>query len=400
MKRYFMVEDQRGAVSLFVVIFTALIVTVMTVSFVRLMIDGQRSAADADLSRSALDSAQAGVEDAKRAIVKYRSCLNDRANPACGNILDLVNDTSCQVLQNKGIAGLPSDKEVLIKQDEGDKQLQQAYTCVKIEIDSKDYIGTATKDEPRIIPLRGVEDFNQIRVTWFSAKDLEAGSDIELPTLGSLVGGSELPKQDEWTPNRPSLMRAQLIQYGDSFTLDQFDSPADGGSNANTLFLYPSPVDAPTYDFANDSRRAPGARSLVNAKCDPSFSAGSSAEYACEAVLTLPKAIGQSAGRSDVRTAYLNLTGLYQKNHFKIELLNVKGPAIADSHVVKFSGVQAVVDSTGRADNKFRRVESRVELDANTFQYPTATANTGAGFCKNLFVTDDAAEYQKSDEDC
>ena len=42
-------EQQRGAVSLFVVIFSALLLTVVTVSFMRVMMQEQRQATDNDL---------------------------------------------------------------------------------------------------------------------------------------------------------------------------------------------------------------------------------------------------------------------------------------------------------------------------------------------------------------
>ena len=62
---------RRGAVSIFIVVFTALLISIITVGFIRIMMRDQQRATDSDLSNSAMDSARAGVEDAKRALQRY-----------------------------------------------------------------------------------------------------------------------------------------------------------------------------------------------------------------------------------------------------------------------------------------------------------------------------------------
>jgi len=59
---------QSGAVSLFAVIFGAMLLTIVTIGFMRLMIMDQRQSSNNDLSQSAYDAALAGVEDAKRVV--------------------------------------------------------------------------------------------------------------------------------------------------------------------------------------------------------------------------------------------------------------------------------------------------------------------------------------------
>ena len=72
-------QTKQGAASIFVVIFTTLLLGVITLSFVRIMISEANQTTNYDLSQSAYDSALAGIEDAKVALLKYHECLNQGA---------------------------------------------------------------------------------------------------------------------------------------------------------------------------------------------------------------------------------------------------------------------------------------------------------------------------------
>src|ERR1700757_213185 len=154
-------QGENGAVALFIVIFFALLITTITIAFVRTMIQDQEQATTNDLSKSALDSAVAGVEDAKRAIIKYKTqCVgpnSDSGSDMCNKLEAALKDGSqCNTLQQAGIVGDPDPSEGgwLIQQTEGDKLLKQAYTCVKVKLDTNDFVGTVTPNSSRFIPLR------------------------------------------------------------------------------------------------------------------------------------------------------------------------------------------------------------------------------------------------------
>lgn len=383
-------QSQSGAVSLFVVIFTALLLTIITISFVQLMIRDQRQATASDLSQSAYDSAQAGVEDAKRLLLLDQSCKNGTAAPSvnCTFVASALAPESgglqsaCDTLAKSGLVS-ETNGETLIQQTTSDNaaKLDQAYTCVKIATDTADYLGQLENDESTIIPLRGDKPFSQVELSWFSAQDLSSTNNLTIgfPSTG---GSVTLPRVGvKWAANNPALMRAQLMQFGDNFKLSDFDDGAD----ASTLFLYPlalGPADQTTMSFSLDARKSP-ANAPRAVDCRTSLAGGG---YACKAIIQLPDPTNGSAAN---RTAYLRLSAIYNKAHFQIKLLDSAGGD------VKLSGVQPEVDSTGRANDLFRRVVARVELRGD-IAYPDAEIDLLGNLCKNFTVTSTTAGYSAS----
>lgn len=389
---------ERGAVSIFIVIFTALLVTVISVSFVRQMIQTQQQAVTADLSQSAYDSALAGVEDAKRLLVTYqRECVQS-SPPAerCATLERLLRiENPCNTMQQAGLEGNPGDKEVMIKKTEGDSALNQAYTCVKVMVETNDYIGSVNSGASRVVPLKGAGPFNEVLLEWYSQVDLQNsdGSSsgekrIDLPESSS---GYELTKLDEWSRdrNRPSVMRAQLIQFSSSFRLSDFDKNSDGTSNSRTLFFYPTTAGhddgTSPADFATDTRLSQTAGVLQPVACDRNFSSTTTNKnYACRVVIRLPNAVGATDAS---RTAYLRLDPVYNSlTHFSVSLKN-------NGTLIKFKDVQPLVDSTGRANDLFRRVQSRIELENDTFPYPESAVDITSSLCKTFLVTDKSSDF-------
>lgn len=381
-------SNQNGAVSIFIVIFTALLVTVISVSFIRIMVQNQQRATSADLSQSAYDSAQAGVEDAKRLLVEYQTqCVKTSTpGPRCASLERLLRvELPCNTIQQAGISGNIDDKEVIVRQGESDEALQQAYTCVKVAIETDDYIGGVNTGASRLVPLKGTGEFNELVLEWYSQVDLQDASDGPGEKTIELSNDTQLPKLKEWSKNRPPLMRVQLIQFGSTFKLTDFDKLSEGGSNAHTLFLNPSNVGRDTVDFAEDTRLSQTAGVLQSVSCDRNFSTSTvDKNFACRVVLKIPNAVGASDGS---RTAYLRLDPVYNSlTHFRVQLQK-------DNVPIKFKDVQPVVDSTGRANDLFRRIQSRVELESDLFPYPESAIDITGSLCKTFLVTDKPANY-------
>lgn len=370
-----MINKEKGAVSLFVVIFATLLITIITISFAKLMISDQQQATTADLSQSAYDSAQAGVEDAKRALLNYMSVCSS-GGPACDTARSNIDSSECNVSLT-GIA-TPQNGEVMVQQSIGDQALDQAYTCVTITRNTDDYKGVLQANDSRVIPITGTGTFDRVLIEWYTAGDMQNPSLVDLKATGT-----PLLSQGSWSVDKPSVMRTQIMQFGSGFKLTDFDG-SGAGSNANTLFLYPvgakgtvnTNIDEKSV-VGRDARKTPTG-SPVPISCSGNIAGGG---FACRAQLILPAPVNGGD-----RTAFLRLTSLYNKSNFRVSLKN-------GTNLVQFNNVQPQIDSTGRANDLFRRVQTRVEFGDPGFPYPEAAVQTTGSLCKNFLVTDNEADY-------
>ncbi len=183
-------------------------------------------------------------------------------------------------------------------------------------------------------------------------------------------------------------MRTQLMQFGSNFSLADFDTTnAQGQSNANTLFLYPTgttgtAVSTPDQDsFAGSDIRLTGVGAPLPVSCSGTLSGGG---YACSVMLNLPTPIGGGSP-----TAFLRLTPLYNASDYSVTLYNGATP-------LQFDGVQPEIDSTGRANDLFRRVVTRVAMINTNFAYPQSAVDVTGNLCKNFIVTDKTSDYANS----
>jgi len=398
-------NKQRGSVSLFVVIFSALLITIISVSFVRIMIKDQQQATATDLSQSAYDSAQAGVEDSKRALLRYQNICSTGTDAECTAAKAIINSLKCndavKTLNDVVTSGSGSEVKVQTAKEStsGGNSLDQAYTCTKVLLDTPDYLGTLSANESRVIPLDVVagKTFDRIQIQWFNSNDLNSADNTKIGLSLNALGLSS-----SWTPtpssaaniNKPPILRTQLIQTdysGVGFTLSSFDdltNPARKG-NSNTLFFYPNGSSGVanttainSKNAALDTRQDPRTNIAPNPiTCSGDIAAGG---YSCTVQLVMPK-----EGNANKVNSLLRLTPIYGKSNFRVTLLDGTTP-------VNFNGVQPQIDSTGRANSLYRRLQTRVELADTNFPYPEAAVDITGSFCKNFWVTDNVADFADS----
>ncbi len=362
---------QSGAVSLFAVIFGAMLLTIVTIGFMRLMLMDQRQASDNDLSQSAYDAALAGVEDAKRVVRAAQTGNMQAASVLSGPI-------NCNMIAASGVVGGSASGETVIQTGSGaGKKFDQAYTCVKIAMQSQDFIYKAIEDKSQLISLRAVSSFNKIIIEWYRRDDesnLNAANAVntEISTTG------ELPAKDKWNSNTPPLVRAQVINPGTTFNLATLDT------TGVTSFLRPNvlrsdvlgqagttvsgkPSDRPR---ATDGNEHNNGTNIVS--CSKTFRF--SGEYSCKVVIDVDEVPAGS------ESAFLRLVSIYKGGSIKVSLQK------SDGTTVNFDGVQPIVDSTGRASNLFRRVEARLQI-GDDFAYPDNAVELKNSLCKDFSIS-------------
>ena len=390
---------KKGGVSIFIVMVVGVLVSIMSASFLRLMFRDQEQASKLDLSQSAYDSAQAGVEDAKRFLRIFRAACGpsgtgifEGVTHNCNAMRDAIQNESCYTLATAGI-GNPNG-ETIIQTTSGaggasnDASLNQAYTCVKLRMNTADFLGRTNDGSPSVINLRGTTAFNRVRIRWHSRENMTNGNNIALDSLSNPSVRPRIDSRNWHNQNRPAILKAQFYGYvpGVGGSSSIMDTPyPDDGNGASEMLFYPinsnsssllSP-DAPNMPRVRRNESSSQATTdYTFTRCSDRMDANSNA-YACETTVN----IGRSVDPRDV--LYLRLTPLMNDSNFRVELLN-------GNTVVDFAGVQPRVDSTGRANTQLRRVESRIGFNDTSFPVPLFSAQTESNeepICKEFSVT-------------
>ncbi len=344
----------------------------MVVGFIKIMTDEQRQTTDNDLSASALAAAQSGVEDAKR-IILY--CTENKSNP-CTNLLNSAGQPDeCTIFTspvNQGIltsaAQLSYDStktSVLV----GDAEFQQSYTCLTINSKPEEVKKVLVPGKSTIIPL-SMDALSDINITW-SVITGDYGTQSVAPL--------NFTPASDWTDvsgkPRPPVLRAQIIPYTPgSIDLNTSESESD------TFFFVsttngPPPAPTPTTISRNaDNRQVAGS---VRIGADPIAytvcSTPSGQGYSCSVKIT-------DFNASPGEHYYLRLSLIYGDSAADIK---VTGTNVGTA--VTFDGTQYVIDSTGRANDVFRRVRSYVS-PAVYAVFPEYAVESSGPICKNIQV--------------
>ena len=404
-----LMKKKKGAVSLYIVLFATLLVTVIALGFTRIMMNERRQVSDTDLSQTAYDSAMTGIEDAKLAVLRYNECLSTgnlypsgSTTRTCADIASVMRTgqpTAGSINTCDGVAyvlGRVIDPETPIQEGGASnttyEQTDQAYTCVRVSDDTIDFLSTLdAQTRSRLIPLRtGEAEFNQIVISWSRSRNGVSTAGLPGATTG---GNPPIRLPESWPATAPPVLSASLIQTANSFTLSQFETANGSSTNRAAMML------VPVASGGSNTIAASAAATLTNPggvaetndqKTNNPFPITCAnpigGDYSCSVTINLPNPIGGSRSSTHDGTSFLLLESIYPitAHDFQVRVQR-------NGTVVPLVGVQVAVDSTGRNSDSLRRIEGRIEVVDTAYPYPEWTVQlngeAGASFCKNFMVT-------------
>ncbi len=420
-------KTKRGGASMFIVMFTIIVLSIITLSFTRLVLSEATKTSNTDLSQSAYDSALAGVEDAKIALLRYHACLDQgytKNSPGeCGDIIRAMQDgiatNDCSTIEKVLKREKSDDNHAVVVQETQDStdqgnntKMLQAYTCVTIKEDLEDYRTTLnSSNRLRIIPIRAsnINNLAYIQIKWFSRANLQNQKNTHLSGASgynfcdSRSGSINLLYPSgvcNGLQQSPTTLTARLIQTDKTFDLSEMSvARANNQTNTGQLTFIPSRTSGLTeFSGSSWSQSADKGNNLTEmVKCDIG------AEWLCNITLELPKTFkGASSDRGEANT-YLLVSLPYGSPETDVSVTAYAKKADGTKARFDFTGVQARIDSTGRANDLYRRVETRVELVDTYFAYPefeiTMTDSANDSLDKSFYATfdcygaDDGAEF-------
>lgn len=387
-------NKEAGFVSLFSTIFFMLLITVITLGFIQITATEQQQALNNDLSASALASAQSGIEDGKRAILKYLS-LPTGATKTTYYTKMTTDSASCNSITGSEIGtdlGLSASGNVV-----DNPQINQAYTCLTVNLNSPDFLGQSSAGKSQIVPLKALGNtYQQIKISWHLLSTAVGSEGDGLPgaTPGTApyyadgpllypVINTSMPALGWNKLGYPAYLRVQLFGHPNAaFTRADLNArsrsallvPAQSGTPAAT------PIDLGAID-PNPGTFGTAELNPRTIRCNPTPTS-SLGTYACTALLQLPAGATYA---STTNTYFLRVTPEYGQTHFRVALVNAGSE-------VSFDGVQPIIDSTGRANDVFRRLQARVLVNAIK-NYPEFAAESANTICKNMQVSSNPADY-------
>ncbi len=331
-------NTEQGLVSIIVVMVLMGVLVLISTSFALLIRREQRQALDRQLSTQAFYAAESGVNDAV-----------DQLPGIAGDVTD------CKTGGISGKAPINSNDNV-------------DHTCVLIDQSPNELIyNPISTDSSQVVRLETSDGtpIDYIDISWQRDKSDNNDQFVSNSNTTHLLpqNGVNDPKTDNFTQNNGTGM----IQVGVMpLTALNHNSLTQA---ARSYFLYP--VAGPSNVSPLSSRDASSSQDaqFIDGNCNKSNNPGYKANhlYNCNAEIKFS---------SPSNVVYLRLKSIYLPTAANIRIYS--GGVRKD-----IVGAQAVIDSTGKAQDVLRRIQVRVPLKGS-YSYPEYSVDTGDSICKRM----------------
>ncbi|HSX43097.1 MAG TPA: pilus assembly PilX N-terminal domain-containing protein [Candidatus Saccharimonadales bacterium] len=322
------IKSQSGMASFLIVMIMMLVITLIVLGVAQVTRRNSREALDRQLSAQAFYAAESGVNVTASNIQNYINTNGVGAMPTKASC-----DGDYDPLQPTGIGGAITPLATGVQ-----------YSCILVDPNPKSLQFQLTQTGSVVTPLIATKNFTSMTFSW-----KPGGNDT------SCTGADEytFPTAASWSCSY-GVLRLDLVQDPDTNL---------GALAGNTVSVYLTPLGSKTINLPSFNTAA---RAYVgSASCNAST---------CQSTINFTP---------NSKNYYMRATTLYHD----APSVTVTGTVVGGTDAT-FSGSQAVLDATGRAQDQLRRVQVRMQLAAtqNPDSIPAYAIGSGGDVCKHFTI--------------
>lgn len=338
-------RNEQGFASIVIALTMILVLALITIGFAQLSRREQQNALNKQLAIQANYAAETGINDA----IDYL-----KNNPSATFPGGCIDSTT-----------IGYSKDINFSND-------VSYSCLMINTSPTSLpFQVSPQDEEAENFTTGGNTPSKLTVAWDSAspdvKSLPSSPSVGFKAKDPLPSWAPAAASDRW--NYPAVLQFSLTPLGSQTNpLDQSTDRTSLIGKTFTVYLYPSgPIaGGGTVAYIMNANSTAGAQGkLISGQCTQP---GGSATSHCSVDMTsLPNAAG----------GYL----IHFVNYYDDSTVTITATASDGVTPIKFTGAQALIDSTGKAHDVLKRLQERVEINPS----PGVTTKAGS-ICKRQAV--------------
>jgi Tfp pilus assembly protein PilX len=328
-------KQQQGFVSIIVVITLSILISLITIAFVRVMTSGQRQTLDSQLSTQAYYAAETGINDALKAIATNPTEIK-------------TDDKDCAATPFTAGGSVPN--QVLTS-----GETTVSYSCQLITSGTKDILMSAGDGVSKTFPIYTDTAANSVSIEW---EDNATNQGFETGPADNFKAATAWPSSPD---PAPAMMRITIYQPGGG-------NVSSAAIIANQRNFFVKPGVAATNDGIVSYGSADGTAKLANCA-----KVSATRPYACRLTIT-----GLS-GTAIKNGVFIKVQPIYKNANYRITA--AQSNSYDTANALPLFGAQYRVDVTGKANDVYRRLEVRLPLAG--FTSPDSGVDSGS-ICKNF----------------